>query len=226
VDNQDRYILELNTLFRENGCVPDENQIERLAYYADLIVEKNQFINLISRKDAKFIIENHIFISAFVARFLPDKFQSFIDIGTGGGFPGIPLAILRPQMEGVLVDSTQKKITAVSEFISRLMLGNITAENQRVESSEFLQKYENQFDLVVSRATVPLTLLLRYSIPLIKNKAVIASIKGGDLKEEIKEAENKFRPYIRKTTVFELSYKPTNKRNEKEKRLILMELNK
>ena len=149
-----------------------------------------------------------------------------MDIGTGGGFPGIPVSILKPDMKGVLVDSTKKKVDAVREFIDKLKIGNLTAENDRVESPEFIEKYSNSFDLVVSRATVPLIILIRYSFPLIKEKGFLMAIKGGKLDEEFKKAEMKYKAYIKKSTTFELYYKPNNVRNQKGKKLVLLELSK
>lgn len=213
-------------LFWENSLNPDEYQLERLAHFANLVAQKNTRLNLISRRDVLKIIENHIFISSLIAEFLPSKVSKFLDIGTGGGFPGIPLAITRPAMRGILADSTTKKIEAVQEFITKLKLNNIVAENFRVESEDFKQKYANSFDLVVSRATVPLVILFRYSLPLIKEKAYIAALKGGDLIDEFKTTELKYKAHIKKSTIFELSYKPSNVRNEKGKKLILIEINK
>lgn len=226
MDLQEQYLRELKTLFWENNINPDEYQLERLANFAVLLTHKNSKVNLISRRDVEKIIENHIFISSFISEFLPPKVTNFIDIGTGGGFPGIPLAITRPMLKGILVDSTSKKIDAVKEFINKLMLNNVTAENCRVESEEFKQKYANTFDLVVSRATVPLITLINYALPLVKEKSFIASIKGGDLNGEYKTAELKYKAHIKKSTIFELAYKPSNVRNEKEKKLVLIEINK
>ena len=107
-----------------------------------------------------------------------------------------------------------------------MKLNNIVAENSRVESEEFKQKYANYFDLIVSRATVPLIILFRYSLPLVKEKAFIAAVKGGNLLDEFKTAELKYKAHIKKSTIFELAYKPNNARNEKGKKLILIELNK
>lgn len=226
MDQQEQYLRELKVLFWENGINPDEYQLERLALFANLVVNKNNKLNLISRKDIDKIVENHIFISALISEFLPAKVSKFLDIGTGGGFPGIPLAITRPILKGVLVDSTSKKIDAVKEFVNKLKLNNVIVENSRVESEDFISKYSNSFDLVVSRATVPLIILFRYSLPLIKEKAYIAAIKGGDLNDEFKTAELKYKAHIKKSTVFELSYKPSNIRNEKGKKLVLIEINK
>ena len=226
VDVQEQYLRELNTFYWENGLNPDPMKLERLAYLAELVAEKNEAINLISRKDVDSIIENHIFISAYISKFIPDKVNYFLDIGTGGGFPGIPLAITRPELRGVLVDSTKKKIDAVKEFIDKLKLGNVVAENDRVESEEFIARHADSFDLVVSRATVPLIILFRYAIPLMKEKAFLIALKGGDLEDEYKKAEMKYKAYIRKSTTFELFYKPSNVRNQKGKKLVVLELHK
>jgi 16S rRNA (guanine527-N7)-methyltransferase len=226
VDTQAQYLRQLQNLFWENGFVPENNQLDRLANFAHILTKKNNNLNLISKKDINSIIENHIFISAYLSIFIPDRVNKFLDIGTGGGFPGIPIAIVRPLLQGVLVDSIKKKVDAVNEFIDKLMLGNIVAENYRVESPEFVTKYSDAFDLIVSRATVSLIKLIDYSLPMIKEKAYLASLKGGALDDEIKIAEIKYKPHIKKLTVFELSYKPNNTRNEKEKKLILLELTK
>lgn len=224
LDLQEQYLRELKMLFWENSLNPDEYQLDRLASFANLVTQKNSKVNLISRRDIPKIIENHVFLSAFVSEFIPPKATKFLDIGTGGGFPGIPLAITRPMLRGVLVDSTAKKIEAVQEFISKLKLNNVTAENFRVESDEFKEKYANSFDIIVSRATVPLIILFRYALPLIKEKGYIISMKGGDLTDEFKTAELKYKANLKKSTVFELAYKPNNVRNEKGKKLILIEL--
>lgn len=226
LDIQEQYLRELKMLFWENSLNPDEYQLERLANFALLVTQKNSKVNLISRRDIPKIIENHVFLSALVSEYIPTKAVKFLDIGTGGGFPGIPLAVTRPMLKGVLVDSTAKKIEAVKEFISKLKLNNIVAENFRVESEEFKQKYANTFDLIVSRATVPLIILFRYALPLIKDKGYIISVKGGDLSDEFKTAELKYKSNLKKSTVFELAYKPNNVRNEKGKKLILIELTK
>ncbi len=224
VDTQDLYLKQLTSFYWENGYNPETSQMERLAHFADLVVEKNSELNLISRKDIDAVIENHIFLSSYIAKDIPEKCTRFIDIGTGGGFPGIPIAIMRPMMRGILVDSVKKKVDSVAEFIDKLMLNNIKAECSRVEDPEFVEQYKNSFDLVVSRATVPLIILLRYALPLVKEKAYLLAMKGGDLTEEYAKAELKYGPYIKKSTIFELHYKPTNVKNIKGKKLVLLEL--
>ena len=226
VDVQEQYYKELQLFYWDNGFNPDSMKIERLAYFAELVAEKNDKVNLISRKDVDSIIENHIFLSSYVTKYLPEKCTHFLDIGTGGGFPGIPLAIMRPEIKGVLIDSTGKKTDAVKEFVDRLKLSNVTVINDRVESPQFLSDYPETFDLIISRATVPLIILLRYALPLVKEKSFLAAIKGGDLEEELQKTVLKYKAYIKKSTIFELSYKPSNVRNQKGKKLVLLELQK
>lgn len=223
---QENYFKQLTALYWENSFNPDSAKVERLAFFAELVAEKNEQVNLISRKDVDSIIENHIFISAYITRYIPEKCSYFLDIGTGGGFPGIPLAIMRPEIRGVLVDSTKKKAEAVQDFVNKLKLRNVKVENERVESPEFIAKYSQNFDLVISRATVPLIILMRYALPLIKEKAFIAAMKGGDIEEEYSKVELKYKSCIKKSTTFELAYKPNNIRNKKGKKLILLEINK
>jgi len=226
IEEVNNYTKELKTLFWENNISVDEIQLEKFTKFAELLEEKNEDVNLVSRKDVIKIVENHIFISALITEFLPVKISKFLDVGTGGGFPGIPLAIMRPMMRGILADSIAKKVEAVNYFINKIKLNNVIAENCRVESPEFIEKYKDNFDLVVSRATCPLIVMFRYSLPLVKDKAFIATLKGGDLEQEIQTAETKYKAYIKKSTIFELPYKPTNIRNQKEKKLILIELSK
>jgi len=224
LEKENQYLIELKKIFWENDIHPSEDQLERMARYAELLVGKNKIVNLISRKDEAKVIENHIFISAFVAGYMPERVTKFLDIGTGGGLPGIPFSIMNPLLRGVLVDSTKKKIDAVSEFVKTLKLSKIKAINSRVESPEFIEEYSQKFDLIVSRATVPLVILFRYALPLIKDRAYIMAIKGGDLTEEFRTAKIKYGSYIKRHTTFELAYKPSNLRNANEKKLVLMAL--
>jgi 16S rRNA (guanine527-N7)-methyltransferase len=221
---QEEYLKELKVFCWENGFNPEPTRTERLAFYAQLVADKNKKINLISKRDVDSIVEKHVFISAYITKYLPEKVTKFLDIGTGGGFPGIPLAVMRPDLRGILVDSTSKKVDAVKDFIDKLKLSNIIAENHRVESKDFINRYKGSFDLIVSRATVPLIILFRYAVPLIQEKAYLMAIKGGDLTDEFKKAEMKYKSYIKKSTVYELHYKPTNIRNKKGKKLVLIEL--
>ena len=223
-NHYDEYLKQITSFYWENGMNPDMGQMEKLAEFATLLVAKNESVNLISRKDINSVIENHIFISSLISRHVPEKCHRFIDIGTGGGLPGIPLAIMKPELKGVLVDSIGKKIDAVKGFIDKLMLTNVTAEHARVENEDFISKYKGKFDLIISRATVPLIVLIRYAFPLIGDKGTLLSLKRGDLSKEFQKAEIGYKSFIKKSTTFELHYKPSNIRNSKEKKLIFLEI--
>lgn len=156
----------------------------------------NNQINVISRKDIDHLFERHVLHSLGIARvmpFLPG--ERVLDVGTGGGFPGIPLAILFPETQFFLVDSIGKKIKVVQEVAAALKLDNVTAAHLRAE------QVDGKFDFVVSRAVTR----LKEFYPWIKDKFSSQSkntlpngllyLKGGDLAEEIKESGLKVRQF-------------------------------
>jgi 16S rRNA (guanine527-N7)-methyltransferase len=164
-----------------------------------LFREWNSKINLISRNDIGFLYEKHILHSLSIAKVIKFKSgTSILDVGTGGGFPGIPLAILFPDSKFHLVDSIGKKIMVVNDITQKLNLKNVKAEQIRVES------IDEKYDFVVSRAVTRLNTFYHW----VKNKFMkggfndlengILYLKGGDLREEIKELRLK-------TKVYELS---------------------
>ncbi len=148
----------------------------------------NQKINVVSRKDIDEIYLRHILHSLGIAKFqqfLPGS--TILDVGTGGGFPGIPLAILFPEAQFTLVDAIGKKIKVVQDVIDGLQLTNVTAKHMRVED------LDNQFDFVVSRAVAAMPTFVRWIKGRIKKDSLhnrrngIIYLKGGDLSDELKE---------------------------------------
>ncbi len=153
----------------------------------DVYKEWNDKINVISRKDFDTLYERHVLHSLAIAKFLPFQPDSkILDIGTGGGFPGIPLAIMFPECQFHLVDSIGKKIKVVQEVSSALGLTNVIASHGRAE------EVKDKFDFIVSRAVAELALLVRWSQGKIAKKQINAipngliCLKGGDLSEELK----------------------------------------
>ncbi|MCO4815420.1 MAG: 16S rRNA (guanine(527)-N(7))-methyltransferase RsmG [Flavobacteriales bacterium] len=147
----------------------------------------NSQINVISRKDTDNFLERHVMHSLAIAKVMSFKDGSkILDIGTGGGFPGIPLAIMYPNCEFVLVDSIGKKIKVVNEVASELGLKNVVGIHERAE------KIDQQFDFIVSRAVTAMPAFLNWTKGkfLKENnnelKNGILYLKGGDLKEEMK----------------------------------------
>ena len=155
----------------------------------------NQKINVISRKDMDHFHERHVLHSLAIAKMISfKKGDEVLDIGTGGGFPGIPLAILFPDAKFTLVDSIGKKIKVVEAIVNEIGLMNVKSINARVETITL------PFDFVVSRATAPLTDLLKWSLHLLRNQPQngLISLKGGDLSEEL-------RPFGKKVKVVDIA---------------------
>lgn len=179
-----------------NKYFPDlsAEQQSRFEQLAPLYADWNAKINVVSRQDIENLEVRHVLHSLAIAKVLQFKpGAQVLDLGTGGGFPGIPLAIFFPETKFVLVDGTGKKIHVVREVAQALGLQNVTALHARVEEL----KMNGQFDFVVSRAVTTLDKLLIWSQRLLKKKHSHAypngliALKGGDLRAEIKTLPGK-----------------------------------
>lgn len=168
-----------------------EDQLDKFRKLEGLYKEWNEKINVISRKDIDALYEKHVLHSLAIAVLCSfDKGAQVIDIGTGGGFPGIPLAIFFPEVEFMLVDSIGKKIKVVQEVADGVGLKNVTAVHGRVEEIK-----NRKFDYAVSRAVAPLGDLWKWINPVLrvgqKSDELpngLICLKGGDLKKEIADA--------------------------------------
>ncbi len=168
-----------------------DQQKKRFGELEELYKHWNAQINVISRKDMAEFYGHHVLHSLGIARVRPfSEGEKVLDIGTGGGFPGVPLAILFPETQFHLVDSIGKKIKVVDEVVQALGLKNVTAEHQRAE------KVKDQFDFIVSRAVTQIPRFMpwtrgKISSPRKKVQGLLSNgilyLKGGDLSEEIKE---------------------------------------
>lgn len=170
-----------------------QNQIEQLAL---LYSDWNEKINVVSRKDVEELYERHVLHSMSIAlytEFLPGS--SVVDVGTGGGFPGIPLAILFPEVQFTLVDSIGKKLKVVNEVVEALSLKNVRTINDRIE------QVPETFDFVVSRAVAAMPTFVHWVSQRVKpeSKHVHANgiwyLKGGDLTEELASYKKKVKVY-------------------------------
>jgi 16S rRNA (guanine527-N7)-methyltransferase len=169
-----------------------ETQKEQFAALFDLYSDWNSKINVISRKDIENLYERHVLHSLAIAQILKFKDGSTImDVGCGGGFPGIPLAILFPEVHFHLLDSIGKKIKVCQEVSSAIGLQNISFRHARVEEEK------EKFDFIVSRAVMPLSDLVRLTTKNIKKEQINAlpngliCLKGGELEHEILPYKNK-----------------------------------
>jgi 16S rRNA (guanine527-N7)-methyltransferase len=171
-------------------------QKDQLNALPSLYQEWNEKINVISRKDIDALYEKHILHSLSIAAIFEfQKGTSIVDLGTGGGFPGIPLAIIFPEVQFLLTDSIGKKLKVVEAVAQAIGLKNITVRHTRTEEIK-----DQKFDFVVSRAVAPLRDLWQWSLPILKAKGQglaakagdeniyggLICLKGGDLSEEIK----------------------------------------
>ncbi len=176
-----------------------EHQEQQFAALDVLYRDWNSKINVISRKDIDNLYEHHVLHSLAIAKVLPfQPHTEILDVGTGGGFPGIPLAILFPECRFTLIDSIGKKIKVAQEVATALGLTNVECIQERAEEEK------RKFDFVVSRAVMPLPDLVRLVQKNVSNKQRNAVpngfvvLKGGDLREEL-------RPFQKRAEVTEIS---------------------
>ncbi len=182
------------------SCTFSEEQWERLETYARLLLTYNEQVNLISRRSADELLERHLLHSLALAMHRFPSGSSVVDWGTGGGLPGIPLAIVFPEVKVHLVDSIAKKVRVVREMVEHLGLDNVEVWNMRAEH------WPGKAHYAVSRATAPLQKLWKWyhkvREPLLQPleegdwEPGLIALKGGDLSEEIRKLKRKY-PYTR-----------------------------
>jgi len=194
--------IAFNNTCRANGLHLTPQQLETFEKYADLLGEWNAKINLVSRKDEQNLWGSHFLhsISPFFGRSVPDELR-VLDIGTGGGLPGIPMAIVKSGWVITLMDSIGKKVLAIQDIVERLGMGRIDVVNGRAEDVAIVGERRGKYHMVVARGVGPLVQLAKWSRPyLIKRTAPVGEtaakvlpvpslvvFKGGDIERELKE---------------------------------------
>jgi 16S rRNA (guanine527-N7)-methyltransferase len=185
--------IEFWTVCSSNGLVFSPDQMRAFERFHDEILYYNKHVNLISRKDEENVYERHILHSLSILKYFePPSKARCIDVGTGGGFPGIPLKIARPEIRMTLTDSIAKKIKITSIMAAHTALKGLSARTVRVEALEQEKDYFRQMDCVFARAVAPLEELVGWTRNLLKPGGRLIALKGGDLSEEIETAKAKF----------------------------------
>ncbi len=169
-----------------------EAKIKIYSKYEDFFLQKNAHTNLISKNDEKLLFEKHIFDSLAINLFLKDRhgktLERLLDIGTGGGFPSVPIAIFYENINVFAIDSIRKKINIIEEFKSDLELDNLFPICDRVENLQ-LKNNRQSYDYVTTRAVAPLETILKYAIPNLKVGGHFIAYKSKKALTEIKDAE-------------------------------------
>ncbi len=168
-----------------------DSQFKKLSQYVDLLKKKNEELNLTAITDIQQIWIKHILDSLMAVPFFKvESGMQVMDIGTGGGLPGIPLAILFPSVNFTLADSVQKKITAVEEFAHELNLKNVRCIAERAEILGHDKAHRDQYDLVLTRAFAPLRILIELTVPLIHLYGNVIAYKGPEYISELSASQN------------------------------------
>lgn len=190
---------QLRRFLGEELNVTDEDIIGRFSLYNELILNRNKKINLISRKQEN--IEKNILDSVFfLTKHQLKGNENIIDVGTGGGFPGIPLKIIYPGLRLTLLDSTQKKINAVKDIITVMGLNNTDAVWGRAEEKSTDREFKGKYNIVITLAVSALDNIHKWCKDFLKRDGHIICLKGGDIENELK-ALNRLKAEIDVTVI-------------------------
>lgn len=179
---------EMQSLLLEKGIKVTDEMILKFQKYLDLLMEWNQKINLTALKTEEEIIEKHFYDSLLMAEEIKFDDQSLLDVGTGAGFPGIPLKIVFEDLFVTLLEPTLKRVNFLDIVIKELGLKKIVTVNKRAE--DYVKDARSYYDLVTARAVSRLNMLLELCMPLVKVDGLFLAMKGSKGEEEIQESIN------------------------------------
>lgn len=179
--------------FRAAGIILSDLQLRQFATYHEELLKWNRRVNLISESDETRVVERHLLESSSLSLF--DIFQgeiSVVDIGTGAGFPGLPLKIVQPKIAVTLIDSKRMKMLFVQNLLQKLRLENVEAFCDRAERAAERVSCRNKYDVVVSRAVAAIAPLFSLARPFLKDGGTLVTLKGSNLTAELNELKNSF----------------------------------
>ena len=165
-------------------------QIDLVNRFYEMLIERNKVMNLTRITDKKEFYEKHILDSLLVCKINNLRNKKIIDIGTGAGFPGIPVKIFFPETDMVLLDSLNKRLVFIDDVINELHLESVITVHGRAEELGHDKRFRESFDIVLSRAVADLSVLSELCIPFVKVNGLFISYKSSDTDEEILNAEN------------------------------------
>ena len=171
------------------GLSVNPQAVEKLLQFSDLLLEKNKVMNLTAVTDPKDVVTRHFLDCAALASYIGAG-QTVLDVGTGAGFPGIPLAILCPGTQFTLLDAQRKRIDFLKEVVEELSLSNVMPVHARAE--EFAALHRASFDLAVSRAVADLRVLVELTLPMVKKGGAFYAMKAADCMDEVGSASQAF----------------------------------
>lgn len=157
--------------------------------YMNLLIEWNNKMNLTAITQPEEVAKKHFVDSLTVSKYI-DKTSNIIDVGTGAGFPGIPIKIVNKDIKITLLDSLNKRLTFLNEVISKLELKNVKIHHARAEEAGVNKEFREKYDIAVSRAVAPLNVLVEYLLPFIKVGGKVICMKGTALEEELEQSKN------------------------------------
>lgn len=186
--NMEQGIIEFKKDLEELNIYLDDFQIGQFMDYYELLIEKNKVMNLTSITEFIDVIRKHFIDSLSIVKIYRPSKEKILDIGTGAGFPGIPLKIAFPNIQLVLMDSLKKRISFLDEVIDKLALENIITIHGRAEDYGKNLSYREAFDVCISRAVAKLSILSEYCIPFVKKGGSFISYKSGNITDELNES--------------------------------------
>jgi 16S rRNA (guanine527-N7)-methyltransferase len=199
----------LRQLAAEQGIVLSEEQLQQFEMYYELLVEWNEKMNLTGITEKPQVYEKHFYDSITPAFYYDfSKVESVIDVGSGAGFPGIPLKICFPSLKLTILDSLNKRLLFLQEVTKQLDLQNVSFVHSRAEDAGRDKNYREQFDLATARAVARMNVLSEFCLPFVKPGGAFLVMKGANIEEELNEGKKAIKTLGGKTEKVETLFLP------------------